>query len=268
MNFIRKYATWLHGQWPAGHVEKLPITGESGHTNVAGVYVVGDLQGIPLLKFSADGGTRAVRHITSDPRFAPASAKRPSDVLDLVIVGAGVSGMAAALEARAAGLVFEILESTEPFSTIVNFPKGKPIYTYPKDMTPAGHLQVTAGIKEALVTELRTQTIDQGIEPIAEHAERIEQKGKHLEVVCSSGRRIKALRAVLGLGRSGNFRTLDVPGEDLDKVYNRLHDPKDFCGSNALVVGGGDSALETAIALAQCGAHVTISYRKKAFSRA
>ncbi len=59
-----------------------------------------------------------------------------------------------------------------------------------------------------------------------------------------------------------------MPGEHLDKVYNRLHDPKDFCDKNILVVGGGDSALETAIALAQCGSRVTLSYRGKEFSRA
>ena len=79
---------------------------------------------------------------------------------------------------------------------------------------------------------------------------------------------ITARRAIVAIGRSGNFRKLGVPGEDLDKVYNRLFDPKEFAGQNALVVGGGDSALETAIALATCGAHVTLSYRRKEFSRA
>ena len=62
---------------------------------------------------------------------------------------------------------------------------------------------------------------------------------------------------IVGIGRSGNFRKLGVPGEDKDKVSNRLHDPKDHCGQDVLVVGGGDSALEAAIALGTCGAHVT-----------
>ena len=77
-----------------------------------------------------------------------------------------------------------------------------------------------------------------------------------------------AARVIIGIGRSGNFRKLGVPGEDLDKVYNRLHDPKDYAGKQALVVGGGDSALETAIALTQGGADVILSYRKPEFSRA
>ena len=73
---------------------------------------------------------------------------------------------------------------------------------------------------------------------------------------------------IVAIGRSGNFRKLGVPGEDLDKVYNRLFDPKEFAGKNALVVGGGDTALETAIALSTSGAHVTLSYRRKEFARA
>ncbi|MDH3216336.1 MAG: NAD(P)-binding domain-containing protein [Candidatus Krumholzibacteria bacterium] len=270
MNVISTYARWLHTRWPAGHVEKLPVVDENGTTNIKGVYVAGDLRGIPLLKFSADGGARAVRHILQDPSFSKAQSQPSSgdsEVLDLVIVGAGVAGMSAAIEAKSAGLRFVVLESAEPFSTIVNFPKGKPIYTYPKDMKPVGALEITADVKEALVAELRQQATAFGIEPVVAHCDRVRPKGKLLELHIAESQTLLARRVILGLGRSGNFRSLDVPGEDLDKVYNRIHDPKDFCGLNALVVGGGDSALETAIALAQCGSNVTLSYRKKEFSR-
>jgi cation diffusion facilitator CzcD-associated flavoprotein CzcO len=78
---------------------------------------------------------------------------------------------------------------------------------------------------------------------------------------------VKAKRVIVAIGRSGNFRKLGVPGEELDKVYNRLHDPQEFAGKCVLVVGGGDSALETAIATARAGANVVLSYRKPEFSR-
>jgi ferredoxin len=78
---------------------------------------------------------------------------------------------------------------------------------------------------------------------------------------------VRARRVIIAIGRSGDFRHLGVPGEDSDKVFNRLHDPADFAGKDVLVVGGGDSALETAIALGGAGAHVTLSYRKAEFSR-
>ena len=63
------------------------------------------------------------------------------------------------------------------------------------------------------------------------------------------------------------FALLDVPGEELDKVSNRLHDPNDYADQDVLVVGGGDSALEAAIAIAQSGGRVTLSYRQSTFSR-
>jgi thioredoxin reductase len=265
-----RYMHWLHTRWPAGTVEKLPEVGEDGSTNVPGVYVSGDLTGIPLLKFSLDTGARVVKTIAADPALRAGretAVAGAGEFLDLVIIGAGVSGMAAAVEAKKQGLAFRILEATEPFSTIVNFPRGKPIYTYPKAMTPAGDLAVTAEVKEALVEELRRQASAAGIEPVAARAERIERAGQELIVHLAGGESLRARRLLVAIGRSGNFRKLGVPGEELDKVYNRLHDPKDFCDSKALIVGGGDSALETAIALAQCGSQVTLSYRKKEFSR-
>jgi len=131
-------------------VEPLPEVREDGSTAVPGLYVVGDLTGIPLLKFSADTGARSITTIQSSPAFEEERRGKEAGARDLVIVGAGVSGMAAALEARKAGLDFLILEAKRPFQTVADFPKGKPIYTYPENMTPAGELQVRAKVKEAL----------------------------------------------------------------------------------------------------------------------
>ncbi len=260
-NPIAAYTHWLHTMWPAGTPEKLPVVHEDGSTNVPGLYVVGDLTGIPLLKFSADTGARAAQKIAQELKTASPAGEGE---LDLVIIGAGVSGMAAALEARKLGLRFEILEAAEPFSTIVNFPKGKPIFTYPTDMTPAGDLQFSADVKEALVDEIKRQTA--GIVPRSVRVERVARSGGMLKVMLAgegkaAGGEMTARRVIVAIGRSGNFRKLGVPGEEMGKVYNRLHDPKEFKGKHVLVVGGGDSAAETAVALTQCGAYVTFSHR-------
>jgi len=255
---IARYIRWLHTRWPAGTVEKLPHVREDGSTTVPGVYVCGDLAGVPLLKFALDTGARAAE------RIHPGA---PDGTLDLVIVGAGVSGLAAAAEARRRGLTFEILEAAEPLSTLINFPKAKPIYTYPRAMKPAGPLQVSADVKEDLVAELEEQMRREGIAPRPGKVDRIERRGGSLEVRLADGKTIAARAVLVAIGKSGNFRKLGVPGEHRDKVYNRLHDPADFAGRNALVVGGGDSAAETAIALAASGARVTLSYRGKELSR-
>ncbi len=263
-----RFASWLHLRWPAGKVEPLPDVREDGSTNVPGVFVVGDLAGVPLLKFSLDTGARVVDRIAAGLGAASISHAAPgSGVLDLVIVGGGVAGMAAAIQAKARGLRFVVLEASEPFATIANFPKGKPIYTYPKAMTPAGALQVAATVKEPLLEELRAQVDSAEIEVRSGRAERIERAGEALLIHLADGGPLCARRVVVAIGRSGDFRRLDVPGEELEKVSNRLHDPADFAGRDVLAVGGGDSALETAIALGRAGARVTLAHRGREFAR-
>lgn len=265
--FISDYTHWLHTGWPAGQVEKFPEANDDGTTKVPGVRIVGDLTGVPLLKFAADSGARAVQDILNEPDFKTRRGTE-ADVLDLVIVGAGIAGIAAAIEAKKADLNFKVFEAKRPFSTIIDFPKGKPIHTYPSDMRPAGDFQVSANIKEALVEEIEQQRQQHGIKVIPLSIEYLERKGNH--VILHHGEtktQSRALRVIIAIGKSGNFRKLGCPGEDLDKVYNRLHDPADYSGKEVLVVGGGDSAMESTIALAEKGAWVTLSYRKKEFSR-
>jgi NosR/NirI family nitrous oxide reductase transcriptional regulator len=262
---IERYTKWLHAQWPAGTVEKLPVSGPDGVTAQPGVRIVGDLTGIPLLKFSSHTGAQAVRAILREPNF---QKDRDSKMLDLAIIGAGVAGISAAIEAKKAGLNFKVFEATEVFSTVINFPKAKPIYTYPTEMRLDGGLQFSADVKEALLAEMEEQRCAAGIEVTPARIERLERKGSGLLLHKDDKTTIAARRAIVAIGRSGNFRKLGVPGEELDKVYNRLFDPHEFADQDALVVGGGDSALETAIALTTCGARVTLSYRRKELSRA
>jgi thioredoxin reductase len=73
---------------------------------------------------------------------------------------------------------------------------------------------------------------------------------------------------ILALGRRGSPRKLEIRGEELSKVMYSLLDAEAYTGARILVVGGGDSAVETAMGLAhQRGNTVTVSYRKEAFSR-
>ena len=195
LNPIKRYTHWLHTCWPAGVVEKLPESGEFGVTNIPGIRIVGDLTGIPLLKFSSKTGAEAVRAILQEPDFVaggvdPGSSSRSSgkpgstppatadEVLDLAIIGGGVSGVSAAIEAKRAALNFRIFEATQPFSTVANFPKAKPIYTYPTDLKLEGGLQFTKDVKEALLEELEEQRKAAGVEFTEARIERIESRGK------------------------------------------------------------------------------------------
>ncbi|HVE66716.1 MAG TPA: FAD-binding protein, partial [Thermoanaerobaculia bacterium] len=175
---IGRYTHWLHTRWPAGTVEKLPEIREDGTTAVPGVRIVGDLTGVPLLKFSSDSGAKAVRAILAEPGFRR-GGEAPGETLDVAIVGGGVSGIAAAIEAKKSGLSFRVFEASEPFSTVANFPKGKPIFTYPTGMTPEGDLQFRSDVhpKEELLEDLETLRRAAGVPVTLARIERIERRG-------------------------------------------------------------------------------------------
>lgn len=87
-------------------------------------------------------------------------------------------------------------------------------------------------------------------------------------VVKTSQSQYNSTNVLLALGRRGTPRKLGVPGEEQAKVVYRLIDAEQYRGQHVLVVGGGDSAIEAALALAdETGTTVTLSYRSDAFSR-
>ena len=261
---LSRYAHWLHLQWPRGSVERLPVVGEHGRTRIPGVYIVGDLTGIPLLKMALQSGAAAIRDAQD------MIAKHQGSV-DVVVVGAGVAGVSAAIEAKKQNLSVKILESNQIFSTIANFPKGKPIFTYPSEMNPESTLQVSATIKEALLEELQEQAQQYDLDIQQAKASHISQNSNGLAVVLDEEHTITCKTVIIAIGRSGNYRRLGVAGEELDKVSNRLHDPAKLKDKDVLVVGGGDSACETAIAIAEAQTDskhtVTLAYRGSELSR-
>ena len=258
---IGRYYRWLHGRWPAGTVEPLPEVDGQGRTRLPGVYVVGDLTGRPLLKYAVQTGAEAVR-LAARERSLPGPEE---EGLPLVVLGAGVSGLSAALEARRLGIACRIFEARRPLQTVRDYPEGKPIFTYPPDFEPDAPIELHATVKESLLAELQAQTREVNVEP--GEATHIEQDGGVLVVHFAARPAVRAGAVVVALGRAGHYRKLGVPGEDLPKVHNRLHDPKDYAGRTALVVGGGDSAVEAAVALAEAGAEVTLVHRRETLTR-
>jgi thioredoxin reductase/ferredoxin len=266
LGYLKQYANWLHLQYPGGEVERLPRVDAHYRSSMEGVYVVGDLAGVPLLKFSLDSGAKAVRHIADDLDPQPEAPADDDSPYDVVILGGGASGMAAAREAEAQGLSYVVVEASRSFATIKDFQRGKPIYRYPKKMQPAGDVQVTADKKEPLVEELEAQAED--VTRREGTAERVRRASDGtLAVKLEDGGFVRGRRVIVAIGRSGNFRQLDVPGEERDHVHHRLADPGAHADEDTLVVGGGDSAAEAAIGLAEADARVVLSYRGETFTR-
>jgi NosR/NirI family nitrous oxide reductase transcriptional regulator len=270
LSILKKYAYWLHLSMPSGIVEPLPIMDSHGKSTVEGIWIAGDLTGIPLLKNAADTGNKAVESI-----FSSLSKTKKDETLentlDLVIVGAGISGISAGLKATELGLHFVVIESNSPYSTIQDFPKGKPIYLYPKDYSPETKLNLTGDTKESLLTSLIKSSavlLESNRIKFAKVNKIIKKSKNIFSLVDDESKEICLAKNVLiCIGKTGSYRKLNVKGEDLDKVYHKLHDPIEFSGKSVAVIGGGDSALETSIALAQAGADVSIVHRGKDFSK-
>jgi thioredoxin reductase len=131
-----------------------------------------------------------------------------------------------------------------------------------------GDLWVSDASKESLVQVWQTIITRTGLQ--VRTGCRVESvKYEHGHFVVRAGEQVfRARRVVLALGRRGNPRKLGVPGEELGHVFYDIVEMEAFAGRNVLVVGGGDSAVESALGLAnQDGTKVTLSYRGKEFGR-
>ena len=266
MNFVSKYFNWLQKDNPRNIVESYPEIDEQKETSVQGVYIVGDLTGIPLLRLAADGGAKIVKQLFSDQK-ATSEKEKSTDVYDLIIVGAGPAGISAAIECKKENINYIILESNRILNTIENFPKEKPITLKPDGVQLELPLKMNDGFKETLLEELTTQIERENLNfEVGTFVQKLSRKDNIIHIETNK-KVYMAEKVVLAIGKSGNSRQLKVPGELLPKVFNKLYDPGEFIDKNILVVGGGDSSLECSIALAKSGNRIIHSYRKEEFSR-
>ena len=129
MNIFKKYFNWLQKDVPVGEVERYPEIDENGESSVKGIYIIGDLTGIPLLKLAADSGSKIIKQFSEDRVFKKLRENNNDDsVYDLIIIGSGPAGVSAGAEALKLDYKIKILESAKRFNTILSFPKGKPIF--------------------------------------------------------------------------------------------------------------------------------------------
>lgn len=243
---------------------ELPQIDPDFQTNQPGVYIVGELGGMGLIRNAVSQGRQAADHIISEERRGGDGA------LDAIVVGAGPAGISAALRLMEAGLSVNVLEREAFGGTITHYPRGKVVMTGPLDFAMYGRVSKRKMSKEQLV-ELWNDIEEKTQIPVTTGAlvERIEQ-GPGGDWIAQSGvGAVRAANVLLALGRRGSPRKLGVPGEESPKVSYRVIEPEVFRGQDVMVVGGGNAAVESVFALLDQGdcASVSISYRKSAFAR-
>jgi len=239
----------------------IPNISPSFETNVPGIFIAGELGGMGLIRKAAEQGRQAMASIR---------AREGSGAdFDVVIVGCGPAGISAGLSALEHKLRYKILEQEDSLGgAVYHYPRQKIAMTAPVELAIVGQVKFNEVQKETLLAFWQDVVKKTGLQiAFRERMEAIEKDGDHF-VVCTPQGRYTTRHVLLTMGRRGTPRKLDVPGEDLPKVVYRLIDPAQYAGQAVLVVGGGDSALEAAIALSeQAGTDVILSYRSAAFSR-
>ncbi|HJZ86439.1 MAG TPA: NAD(P)-binding domain-containing protein [Polyangia bacterium] len=234
-------------------------------TNIPGMYLIGEAAGKPLTKNASNLGRAVVEHMRQGGLEPGALGDQGVDVL---MVGSGPGGLSAALTCIQHGLSYVVLEKENvPFSTIARYPKGKNVMAEPYDARCVGLIPVFDATKDEMVAAWSQVMAETNLRvELGELVEKIQRRRGCFEVVTGK-RTLHAQRVVLATGTRGKPRRLGVPGENLPKVKNLLDDPDQHAGREVLVVGGGDSAAEAVIALAQAGVRVTLSYRGKQLAR-
>lgn len=196
---------------------------------------------------------------------------------DLVIIGAGPAGISAAYEAKKAGLSYVVIEKGLIGNTIYNYPVGLTVFSTVNELElnegelkparekPTREELLSYYVRFVLDNELNIRTEETVVEvrreenqPADEASAPLLRKEGSFLVVTDKGKYLSR-NVLFAIGAMDRPRKLNVPGEDLPKVYDHFRETYPWVKKNALIVGGGNSAGEAALFLAQEGAETTLA---------
>lgn len=239
----------------------LPHVDQSFETNVPGIYIAGEIGGMGLIKNAVEQGKQAVENL------AKKINKHVSADYDIIIVGAGPAGISAALAAKKLNLSSLTLEQDSLGGTVFTFPRQKIVMTAPMEIPLYGKVKLYETSKQELLN-LWKEVIGKNQIEIKENAkvDNILFQDHKFIVETTAYEKFTSRKVIIAIGRRGTPRKLNIPGEMTAKVAYRLLEPELIENKKIVVVGGGDSAIETALLLTDQN-QVTLSYRGETFGR-
>ena len=188
-------------------------------------------------------------------------------MLDLLIIGAGPAGISAAYESQKLNLNYLVLEKNLIGSTIYQYPVGLTVFStvhelelVPKTLFPAREKPT----REELLSYYTRFVLENKLNvQWEEEVKAVEKLGENHFVVKTEKGEYEAKAVLFAVGAMQYPRRLGVKGEDLPKVHHLFRETYPYVKKHALVVGGGNSAGEAALFLAQEGAYATlVTFRK------
>jgi len=183
-------------------------------------------------------------------------------IFDLIIIGAGPAGISAAYQAKLAGLDYLVIEKGLIANTVYNYPVGLTVFSttnelemtegtlHPAREKPTREELLSYYVRFVLDNELNINTEEQVID--------VGRSGEAFHIVTEKGS-YDCCNVLFAIGAMDYPRKLNVPGEDLPKVFDHFRETYPWVKKRALVVGGGNSAGEAALFLAQEGADATLA---------
>lgn len=197
-------------------------------------------------------------------------------VRDVIIIGAGPSGLAAAITAKQHNLDYQVIEQGVLVNSIYRFPPQMVFFTTPELLEIGGVPFMSPYEKPTRAEALNyyrkvvdkydlSIAYDESVLSIAREgtAEGHGEPVFGVETRSSRGvRRVRHSRfVVLAIGYFDRPVTLGIPGEDLPHVHHYYSEPHPYYRQRVVVVGGGNSAAESSLEMYRAGAHVTVIHR-------
>ena len=227
----------------------LPVASADGESNIPGIYLAGEVAGTPLIKLGLNQGFERVEQLAEALKQDTTTA---DDLYDLVIIGAGASGFGAMVRAHELGLRAVCIDANRFANTIQNMFRGKHLFAEPKAVPQLGSVWFEECTKEELLARWNAQreALNLDIREF-EAVTDIQSAGDYKRVRTVKDEYL-AKKVLLCIGKSGNPRKAGVPGEEehAARVFHSFSDPDAYNNQDVFIYGGGDVALEAAIALA------------------
>lgn len=197
------------------------------------------------------------------------SQSRPDSWADVLVVGAGPTGMACAIEAHKAGFKALIIDKGCVVNSIYHYPNNMVFFTT-AELLEIGNVPFTT----SLAKPTRLEALEY-YRRVAEHFQLHMRQYEWVKTITGEDGNFRvtatnrhnaihdyrARKIVLATGYYDLANQLEIPGEDLDKVFHYYREPHPYFDTDVVVIGGKNSAAEAALDLWRHGARVTLVHR-------